>query len=297
MWRADVGLGLRRRVVTGDGADKSGVPKERERDAIDIDTTVPHPARVYDYLLGGVDNFAVDREAAERAAAAAGGQNARADVRANRAFLGRAVRYLAGEVGIRQFLDIGTGIPNSDNVHAVAQQTAPEARIVYVDKDPVVLAHAHRLLESTPEGSTAFVLADLHDPDTILKRAAETLDFSQPVGLILVAVLHFFPDESNPFGLVKYLVDAIPSGSHVVLSHLTDDFAPEVMARVVEHLNRSSSDPFVLRPRDEIARFVAGLELVEAGLVQVDEWLPDPDQPPPAGEWRPSFYSAVGLKP
>lgn len=281
--------------MTGAGADKGGVPKER--DGIDIDTTVPHPARVYDYLLGGVDNFAVDREAAERAAAAAGGQNARSDVRANRAFLGRAVRYLAGEVGIRQFLDIGTGIPNSDNVHAVAQQTAPEARIVYVDKDPVVLAHAHRLLESTPDGSTAFLLADLHDPDTILKRAAETLDLTQPVAVILVAVLHFFPDEADPWGLVRHIVDAVPSGSYVAISHLTGDFAPDAMAKVMEHLNRSSSDPFVLRPRDEIARFFAGLELVEAGLVQVDEWWPDPDQPPPTSGWRPSFYSAVGLKP
>lgn len=281
--------------MTGTGADKGGAPKER--DGIDIDTTVPHPARVYDYLLGGDDNFAVDREAAERAAAAAGGQNARADVRANRAFLGRAVRYLAGEVDIRQFLDIGTGIPNSDNVHAVAQQTAPEARIVYVDKDPVVLAHAHRLLESTPDGSTAFLLADLHDPDTILKRAAETLDFTRPVAVILVAVLHFFPDEADPWGLVRRVVDAVPSGSYLAISHLTGDFAPDPMAKVMEHLNRKSSDPFVLRPREEIARFFAGLEMVEAGLVPVNDWRPDPNQPPPAGDWRPSFYSAVGLKP
>lgn len=295
MWSAYLGLGPRRRVVTGTGADKGGAPKER--DGIDIDTTVPHPARVYDYLLGGDDNFAVDREAAERAAAAAGGQNARADVRANRAFLGRAVRYLAGEVDIRQFLDIGTGIPNSDNVHAVAQQTAPEARIVYVDKDPVVLAHAHRLLESTPDGSTAFLLADLHDPDTILKRAAETLDFTRPVAVILVAVLHFFPDEADPWGLVRRVVDAVPSGSYLAISHLTGDFAPDPMAKVMEHLNRKSSDPFVLRPREEIARFFAGLEMVEAGLVPVNDWRPDPNQPPPAGDWRPSFYSAVGLKP
>lgn len=282
--------------MTGSGAARGSAKNEREL-PIDIDTTVPHPARVYDYLLGGVDNFAVDREAAERAAAAAGGQNARADVRANRAFLGRVVRYLAGDLGARQFLDIGTGIPNADNVHAVAQQAAPEARIVYVDKDPVVLAHAHKLLAGTPEGNTAFVLANMRDPDTILKRAAQTLDFTQPVAVMLVAVLHFFPTEADPWDLVRHVVEAVPSGSYLAISHLTGDFAPEAMAKVAEHLNRSTSDPFVLRPRDEIARFFAGLELVDAGIVQIDEWRPGPDQPPRAGGWRSSFYGAVGLKP
>lgn len=268
-----------------------------DSEPFEIDTTVPHPARVYDHLLGGRDNFAVDREAAERAASAIGGQNARADVRANRAFLGRAVHYLAGEAGIRQFLDIGTGIPNADNVHAVAQQTAPEARIVYVDHDPIVLAHSHTLLASTPQGTTAFLLADLRDPDTILKRAAETLDFSQPVAVMLVAILHFFPDEADPSGLVQQLVDAVPAGSYLVVSHLTGDFAPDAMAKVVEHLNRNTSDPFVLRPRDQIARFFDGLDPVEPGLVQVDEWHPDPATPSPPGDWRPSFYGAVGRKP
>lgn len=262
-----------------------------------IDTTVPHPARVYDHLLGGTNNFAVDREAAERAASAVGGQNARADIRANRAFLGRAVRYLASEAGIRQFLDLGTGIPNADSVHAIAQQTAPDARIVYVDHDPIVLAHAHTLLASTRHGTTAFLHADLRDPDTILKRAAETLDFTQPVAVMLVAVLHFFPDEGDPYGLVKQLVDAVPSGSYLVVSHLTGDFAPDAMAKVVEHLNRSTSDPFVLRPRGKIARFFNGLDLGETGLVQVDEWCPDSDTSSPPGDWRPSFYGAVGHKP
>lgn len=276
--------------------DRASAQNEREQ-PIAIDTKVPHPARVYDYLLGGVDNFAVDREAAERAAAAAGGQNARTDVRANRAFLGRAVRHLAGGLGVRQFLDIGTGIPNADNVHAVARQTAPEARVVYVDKDPVVLAHAHKLLEPTAQGSAAFLLADLYDPDTILKRAAETLDFNQPVAVILVAVLHFFPDEADPWALVGPVVDAVASGSYLAISHLTGDFAPDAMAKVTEHLNRSTSDPFVLRPRDETARFFTGLDLVDPGLVQVDQWRPSPDQPRPAGEWRPSFFGAVGRKP
>jgi hypothetical protein len=200
-------------------------------------------------------------------------------------------------VGLRQFLDIGTGLPNADNVHAVAQQTAPEARIVYVDHDPIVLAHAHRLLQSTPEGATAFVAADLREPETILKRAAETLDLAQPVAVILVAVLHFCADECDPYDVVARLLEAVPSGSYLAVSHLTGDFAPEAMDNLVSHLNRTASDPFVLRPRNKVAQFFDGLDLVEPGLVQVDQWHPDPDTPPQVGEWRPSFYGAVGRKP
>jgi S-adenosyl methyltransferase len=273
-----------------------GAVQGTARYAAEIDTAVPHPARIYDYLLGGTTNFAVDREAAERASAVVGMENACADVRANRAFLERAVRYLAGEAGVRQFVDIGTGIPNADQVHAVAQKVAPDARIVYVDHDPIVVAHAHELLKSTSEGTTAFVLADLREPEVILERAAETLDFAKPVAVMLVAVLHFFADEGDPYGLVKQLLHAVPSGSYLTVSHLTGDFAPDAMTKVVEQLNRSTSEPFVLRPRTKIVRFFDGLDLVEPGLVQVDEWRPDPDTSAPASKWQPCFYGAVGRK-
>jgi trans-aconitate methyltransferase len=252
---------------------------------------------VYDYLLGGTTNFAADREAGERAASAAGGQNARSDVRANRAFLARAVRYLAGEAQVRQFLDVGTGIPNADNVHAVAQQTAPESRIVYVDHDPIVLAHAHELLRSTPEGATAFIGADLRDPHTILAQAADTLDFTKPVAVVLVAVLHFFADKDDPCSLVQQLLDRLPSGSYLAVSHLTGDFAPEVMAKVVGQLNKSSSTQFVLRSRERFERFFDRLDLIEPGIVQVDHWHPDGESPTCASGWRPSFYAALGRKP
>jgi hypothetical protein len=266
---------------------------------VDIDLTVPHPARVYDYLLGGTHSFEVDRIAAERGAEAVGGiANARADVLANRRFLARVIRYLAGEAGVRQFLDIGTGIPNADDVHTVAQQVARDARIVYVDHDPIVLAHAHQLLRSTPEGATAFVQADLRDPETILHQAAETLDLTQPVAVILVAVLHFIAAEDDPYGIVAQLLEALPAGSYLAVSHLTGDFAPKQMDKLVAALNQTASDPFTLRTRDDVARFFDGLDLVEAGLVQVDQWRSAPDTGPQAtGGWVPSFYGAVGSKP
>jgi S-adenosyl methyltransferase len=263
-----------------------------------IDRTRAHAARMYDYLLGGSTNFAVDRDAVERAAVAIGGiENARVDVRANRAFLGRAVRYMAGEASIRQFLDIGTGIPNVDDTHAVAQKMAPESRVVYVDNDPIVLAHAHYLLWSTPEGATAYVNGDLRDPGDILLRAEATLDFEQPVGLMLVAILHLIPDDENPHGIVARLVDALPAGSYVAISHLTADFAPEAMAELSSRLNQASKDTFVMRDRTAFSRFLEGLELVDPGVVRVDRWRPDPSDPAPASEWVPSLYGAVARKP
>jgi S-adenosyl methyltransferase len=271
-----------------------------KRAPVDIDPSVAHVARAYDYLLGGVTNFEVDRQAAERIVAVfpGGMETARADVRAQRNFLGRAVRYLAGTVGIRQFLDIGTGIPNADNVHAVAQETAPDSRIVYVDRDPIVLAHSHTLLQSTAGGATAFVAGELRDPDDILEQAAATLDFAQPVALMLVGILHVVPDEDDPYGIVSRLVAAVPSGSYLVVSHLPSDLQPEEMAEMAERSRKMMREPFTMRSHDEVVRFFDGLELVEPGVVQVDQWTKDEPPPTPAeGAWVTPLYGAVGRKP
>ncbi len=267
------------------------------RDLPEIDSTVAHAARVYDYMLGGEDNFEVDRIAAEQAAAAVGGmENVRSEVRANRAFLGRAVRFVAGEVGIRQFLDIGTGIPNDGNVHAVAQATAPDCRVVYVDNDPIVLAHAHALLNSTDEGATVYLQDDLRNPDSILRRASESLDFGRPIALVLVGLLHHFRDDDDPYALVARLVDAVPSGSHLVISHLAIDIMAEMMTKAAEHLNEAMEEPFVPRTRAAVERFFAGLELVEPGVVQVDEWRPDGPVATREG-WTNPLYVGVARKP
>jgi S-adenosyl methyltransferase len=258
--------------VTGPSSASSRPPNEFP----EIDTTRAHPARTYDYLLGGTDNFAVDREAIERGSAAhpGGVETARTNARAQRAFLGQAVRYLAGEVGIRQFLDIGTGIPNGDNVHAVAQQVAPDARIVYVDNDPVVLAHAHTLLVSTPEGSTAYVDGDVRHPASILAQAKATLDLTWPVGLILVGILHAIRDEDDPYGIVAALLDPLPAGSHLVISHLASDIRAEEMAEVFGRFNQTLRAPFVLRSHAEVSRLFDGLETLDPGVVPLNQWRP-----------------------
>jgi hypothetical protein len=266
---------------------------------VEIDTSVAHVSRVYDYLLGGTDNFAVDRAAAEQVTAAAGGiEKSRAYVRANRRFLVRAVRYLVGDVGIRQFLDIGTGIPNADNVHGVALEAAPDARIVYVDNDPIVLAHAHSLLKGGPPGATAYVDADLHDPDHILELAAATLDFDQPIALMLVSLLHLVRDADDPYGVVERLVAGIPSGSYLVVTHLTSE--SEEMTRLSEAIEENPTMEYslIMRSGAEIGRFFTGLELVEPGLVLVDSWRPDGTDPErPAGVGETPFYGGVARKP
>lgn len=241
-----------------------------------IDITIAHPARIYDWLLGGTDNFAVDRQAGEHIASAYPGgiEAARGDIRANRRFLAEAVRFLVGERGVRQFLDIGTGIPNQDNVHAVAQDTAADARIVYVDHDPVVLAHAHELLRSTPEGTAAYIHGDLQNPEHILEQAAETLDLTKPVAIMLVGILHFVYDQDDPYGIVSRLLDAVPAGSYLVVSHLASDIQPEEMAEMVSRARQSTPDGGVLRSHAEVLRFFDGLDLVEPGLVSVDRWRP-----------------------
>jgi hypothetical protein len=195
-----------------------------ESDISKIDTSVAHSARIYDYWLGGKDNFAADREAGELVIASRPGL--RESVRANRAFLGRVVRLLAGELGIRQFLDVGTGIPSANNTHEVAQQVAPDARIVYTDNDPIVLAHARALLTSSKPGATAYLDIDLRDIDKLLQRAADTLDFSQPIAIMLLGILHLIPDDEDPWGMVARLVDAVPSGSYLVITHPASDLLP-----------------------------------------------------------------------
>jgi S-adenosyl methyltransferase len=270
------------------GADAGG----RIGDAPVIDTSRAHPARVYDYWLGGKDNFAADREAGELALKAY--PELASAVRSNRAFLARAVRYLTGEAGIRQFLDIGTGIPSADNTHEVAQREAPGSRIVYVDSDPIVLVHARALLTSTEQGACAYIQADLRDPHDILARAARTLDFGRPVALMLLAVLQFIGHDENPYAMVARLMAALPSGSYLVVSHPTDDFNPNKQGESITRYNERSSDQAILRGQEETARFFDGLELVDPGVVAVSRWRPDDD----LTSARPSsMWCAVGRKP
>jgi hypothetical protein len=247
----------------------SVVPEDATPPPRDIDVSVAHPARVYDYWLGGKDNFAADRVAAEQVLQAKPG--IRANVRANRRFLARAVQFLTAEAGLTQFLDIGTGIPAANNTHEVAQSVRPEARVVYVDNDPIVLAHARALLTSVA-GPTMFIDADLRDVGTILSRAAQTLDFSQPVAVMQIAVLHLIPDEDDPWGIVASFMDAVPSGSYLVVSHPARDVESERSEQAARRYNQHVTAPMRRRSRPEVARFFDGLELVEPGLVQMHQW-------------------------
>jgi hypothetical protein len=246
----------------------------------EIDTTVAHPARRYNYWLGGKDNFEADRKSGD-ALAAVFPQIKIAAIE-NRRFLRRAVTYLVEEAGIRQFLDIGTGIPSADNVHNVAQSIAPESRVVYVDNDPIVLAHARRLLPGV--GDTAYIHADLHDPDAILGNPdlRGTLDLSRPVALMLIFVLHFFPESDDPYGRVARLTDAVAPGSHLVISHGTADFMTAEMKATVaaEYARHRSRDPFQFRDRAGVARFFEGMELIPPGIVPTSGWRNDapPDE-------------------
>ena len=259
-------------------SDQTGkpVPGDAARmQAPRFDTQHAHSARVYNYWLGGKDNYAADREAAEQAIAANPGIVT--DVRANRAFLARAVRFLAAECGIRQFLDIGTGLPTAGNTHEVAQAITPEARIVYVDNDPVVLSHARALLASTAEGRTAYLEADLRETASILRAAARTLDFSEPVALMLLIVLHLIPDTDDPYGTVAALVRALPSGSYLVLAHPASDIRAAQMAEMTKRVNERMNGPAAtMRDRAAVSRFFDGLELLEPGVVQPQQWRPEP---------------------
>jgi S-adenosyl methyltransferase len=272
--------------VAGDAVDAASPP-------VELDTAVSHSARIWNYWLGGKDNYAVDREAGDKVAAML--PSIVAQARADRAFLGRAIRYLAGEEGIRQFLDIGTGLPTADNTHQVAQRAAPESRIVYADNDPLVLAHARALLTSAPEGACDYIDGDLRDPDDILAKAARTLDFTQPVGLMLLGILHHLPDADEPYLIVARLVSALAPGSFVAVNHSTSAVHGAAMEEAVAHWNRVGTPSMTLRTPEQITAFFDGLELLEPGVVSCSRWRPDVS---PAGGQPPEVdeFSGVARK-
>ncbi|MGW1160438.1 SAM-dependent methyltransferase [Streptomyces sp. NPDC002513] len=256
--------------------------------AEEIDTSRPHPARIYDYLLGGKDNYEVDQRAGDELAAAA--PEVRIGLQANRAFLRRAVRHVVGS-GVRQLLDVGTGLPTSPNVHEIAHEVAPDVRVAYVDNDPIVKVHADALLSRS--GATSIVLADLRDPRSVVDHpdVRRVIDFDEPVALLLVAVLHFLTDEERPEQVVATLRDALPAGSFLVLSHATDDFADRSEAQAVYNKATATLN---LRSRAEVERFFDGFDLVEPGLAQVPFWRPDTPVPARSGEI--GFYGGVARK-
>jgi O-methyltransferase involved in polyketide biosynthesis len=272
-------------------ADSQSIAEDPDPDADlrTLNTDVPHPARVYDYWLGGKDNFAADREAGEQVIAA--NPNVLPGVRANRAFLGRAVRYLVAEAGIQQFLDLGTGLPTAQNTHQVAQGIAPDARIVYVDNDPMVLAHARALLTSTGEGATAYVSADIREPEKVLAAAAKTLDFSQPVAIMALMVLQYIPDDDDPWGIVRRLLGAVPAGSYLTVSDTVRDIDTARVTEGTARLNERMPTQLNLRTRPEWERFFDGLELVEPGIVPLPEWRG------PGSEYPIPCYAGMGRKP
>jgi hypothetical protein len=262
------------------------------QDSVSFDTSVAHIARVYDYWLGGKDNFAADRVAGDEALQAY--PDLVSSVRANRAFLARGVRYLAAEAGIRQFLDIGTGIPTANNTHEVAQAAAPESRVVYVDNDPIVLAHARALLVSGPTGATDYLDADLRDTDRILDYARGRLDFTRPVGVMLVAVLHLIGPDDDPYRIVRRLINAVPAGSYLLLSHVASDIEPEKMAEMGKRLNRLLAQKGTYRSQPEVAAFFDGLDIIEPGVVPVQHWRPDSEV---EAARRAAMWGAIGRKP
>jgi hypothetical protein len=269
-----------------------GVARNGEAPAV-IDTSVAHQSRIYDYWLGGKDNFAADRQAAEQAVAAY--PPILRAVRAQRAFLTRAVGYLAGQAGVRQFLDIGTGLPTASNTHEVAQAAAPQARVVYVDNDPMVLAHARALLASTPQGATAYLDADLRDPDEILARAADLLDFRRPVAVLLIGILQLIPDSDDPHAIVARLTAAVPSGSWLAVYHPASDIDQDRVAEAVRRVNARSAGTTTLRNHAEISGFFDGLQLVEPGLVQVHRWQPGSAAPGKSDQI--AAYAGLARKP
>ena len=257
-----------------------------------LDTGIPHSARLWNYWLGGKDNFAADRAVADQILAMV--PEMVASARADRAFLGRVVRYLAGEVGIRDFLDVGTGIPTAENTHEVAQRVAPSSRIVYVDNDPMVLVHARALLTSHPDGKTDYLDADLRDPATIIEGARRTLRWDRPIAVIMLGVLNFVPEDDDAARLVRQVVDEIPSGSYVAISHPTNEINGETMEAALRHWNEGPAAKMVLRSAGQVKRLFGDLELVEPGVVSCSLWHPDksdePVEPVP-------HFGGVGRKP
>lgn len=250
-----------------------------------IDTSTPHPARVYDYYLGGKDNYPVDQELAESLAT-----GAQRGALINREFMHRAIAFLA-RAGVEQYLDLGTGIPTEPNLHQIAQRTVPHARVLYVDNDPIVLRHAEALLVGTPEGATDFLQADAREPGVILDHAAKVLDLSRPVGLSLVALLHFVRDEEDPWALVRELTSALAPGSYLVLSHGTADFLPPEQAERVTGTYRRGGIALCPRGHAEVLRFFDGLTLEPPGLVRAPDWYRDTAAPPAEES---GFYVGVG---
>ncbi|WP_055493813.1 SAM-dependent methyltransferase [Streptomyces sp. TP-A0356] len=262
----------------------------REAAPTRIDTARPHPARVYDWWLGGKDNYPVDEELARKILAV--DPTVRRGARANRRFMHRATRTLA-QAGVRQFLDIGTGIPTEPNLHQVVQGVALEARVVYVDNDPIVLRHAEALLRGTAEGTTDYVHADVRDPDTVLALAAESLDFAQPIALSLIALTHYLGDEVHD--LLKRYVEALTPGSHLILSQVTPDLNPEAVEKAAG-LFRQSGTPFFPRSLAEFSRFFEGLELLGPGVIPVSGWRPDPQDVAAQAEGIVPVYAGVARK-
>jgi hypothetical protein len=257
-------------TVEGKSASAGQQPASGESPAFDI--TIASQARIYDYLLGGKDNFAADREAGEAMIVAY--PDTVAALRANRQFLRRVMRYLADDAGIRQFVDIGTGLPTAPNVHQIVQEIAPQCRVMYVDYDPVVLSHARALLTSTPEGVTGYIDADLRNADEILGRAAGTLDFSQPVAVSVLMTLHAIADADDPHGTISKIMSALPPGSHLALTHPAADIESDKMADLTQRVNKLSFQQYTFRDRAEFARFFVGMDLVEPGIVPVEQWRP-----------------------
>ncbi len=274
--------------------DHESEPRTGDRPAARIDTSVAHPARRYDYWLGGKDNFAADRESGDAIAAAF--PTIRVAAIENRRFLSRAVTFLSRQAGIRQFLDIGTGIPAANNTHQVAQSIAPDSRVVYVDNDPIVLAHARALLASSPDGATAYIDADLRDPEKILAHPdlRATLDLSRPVALMLIAVLHFITDDDDPRQIVAQLTGALPSGSYLVISHGTTDGLPP---EAVGDIESGRYGTLAMRTGAQIAQFFDGLDLVEPGLVSTADWRAETEPEPRPLPAEVQMYAAVGRIP
>jgi SAM-dependent methyltransferase len=241
--------------------------------AADIDTTVPHSPRVWNYWLGGKDNYEVDRQVGDQIRAST--PQIVDLARASREFLRRAVKFLAGSAGVRQFLDIGTGLPTADNTHEVAQRVAPDARVVYVDNDPIVLAHARALLHGTPEGATTFIEGDLYDPEGVLTAAAAMLDFERPIGLMLMNILGHIADFDQARSIVRTFVTALPSGSYLIVSDATNVIDGPALDAAAKIWNESASPPYHLRSPEQIVQFFDGLELLEPGFVSCPLWRPD----------------------
>ncbi|RNL80774.1 SAM-dependent methyltransferase [Halostreptopolyspora alba] len=259
----------------------------------ELDTSAPHSARVVNYWLGGKDHFQADRDAGDEIIRT--NPHMYAIARASRAFLVRTVTHLAGTAGVRQFLDVGTGMPTANNTHEVAQAVAPESRVVYVDHDPLVLTHARALLVGTPEGATDYIDADLRDPDTILEGAARTLDFTEPVALMLMGILGHITSDSEALAIVGRLLDALPSGSYLTVCDDTNVVNGEAMDAMVRHWNETGTNTRVNRHPDQLARFFDGLDLVEPGLVSVPFWRPE--DPEVGAATAVDHYGAVGRKP